>query len=778
MIFRPKNISKFVPPVFLILLACGFFYKFFIYKLVSIPTDITVGMYYPWLDQKWSGLTTNVPVKNPLMSDIVSIVYQWRILSINSLKSGMFPFWVKEYLSGVPLFANFQNSLINFTNISFIFIQNNGFAWTVMVLSQLVFLLLSTYFCLRVLKFQKISSIFGSITSSFSLFTLVWLEYGIHTYVAAFLPLFIICIQKYFQTSKNRFLVFLSFLVALQFYGGYPQFSIFSLIFIFFYFICFSPKPLLKNTFKFLLFISLGLLLSSPLLFPGFELISRSIRQFDVTASQDKTLGFLPFRNLLTLPIPNFWGNPTTYDYFGIGYYDNNAIFPGSIALIALLFSIINVLKHRSDKKNLFFTLSILFSFLICIKNPLSSFFKNNLGFIFSGNGISARIILIANFSFGVIVSQFIDFFILSKKNKRILPLLGLFLWQAIILIVILVQKTPNPIALKNSIYSFCLSSTIILLLIFIKKSRKKTLLLSLTLVMIIVEMFYYGLKYVPSSKPEYLFPTTPSIEFLQKNIGNYRLSTTNTIPCNMWAPYGLSSSDGYDTTMPLLNFEYFSLTQTGDFDINAKRAITYDNESSPLYQNLSIKYKMALGTDTAPTNTDIKNGFTPVFNEKSTVIKENLRVLPKIHFISQIKFASDKQDFRKISHDTDFATTAILYQSDESSINLDSNCQPGQSSINILKDQNTEIIFETKNNCSQLVFISNSFYPGWQAKIDNQSTQIYQTNHSFQSIFVPAGNHTISLNYQPTHFQIYLILASISAIILIIIIFYDLRKN
>ena len=150
MIFRRKNISKFVPPVFLILLACGFFYKFFIYKLVSIPTDITVGMYYPWLDQKWSGLTTNVPVKNPLMSDIVSIVYQWRILSINSLKSGMFPFWVKEYLSGVPLFANFQNSLINFTNISFIFIQNNGFAWTVMVLSQLVFLLLSIYFCLRV----------------------------------------------------------------------------------------------------------------------------------------------------------------------------------------------------------------------------------------------------------------------------------------------------------------------------------------------------------------------------------------------------------------------------------------------------------------------------------------------------------------------------------------------------------------------------------------------------------------------------------------------------
>ena len=148
------------------------------------------------------------------------------------------------------LFANFQNSLINLTNIPLFLIKDQGIGWTLMVFLQLLFSLYASYQCFRVFNFNKISSLIASCVYSFSLFSIVWLEYGIHTYVAAFLPLIILCIEKYGQTKKTKFLVFISFLIALQFYGGYPQYSIYTLIFTSLYFLFFQDKNL-KNKINF-----------------------------------------------------------------------------------------------------------------------------------------------------------------------------------------------------------------------------------------------------------------------------------------------------------------------------------------------------------------------------------------------------------------------------------------------------------------------------------------------------------------------------------------------
>jgi len=772
---KPNTISV----LFLIVLSFTFFYKFFLYRLISMPTDITVGLYYPWLDYQWGGLTTNVPVKNPLMSDIVSIIYQWRTLSINNLKNGIFPFWTNSYLSGVPLFANFQNSLVNFTNIFFFFIQNTGIAWTLMVLSQLVFLLLSTYFCLRNFKFKKISSIIGSIISSFSLFTVVWLEYGIHTYVAAFLPLFIICVEKYWQKKQIKFLVLLAFLIALQFYGGYPQYSIFSLVFIFLYFLFLSPKFSFKEISKFSFSIILGLILTLPLLVPGYQLISRSIRQFDTTVLQEETQGFLPLKNLFTLTIPNFFGNPATGDYFGQGNYDNNAVFPGSIAIIAFFTIFYLFLKHKTTKKINFFIFIIPISFLISIQNPISLFLKSNLGFIFSGNGISTRIFLLTNFSFSVLSAYFIDL-ILQKKIKNIFPIFTVFIWQIITITILVFQKNTASISFKNSLYSLFLSSIILgFIFLTIKWSRYSKFFLGLLLFSIIFEMFYYGLKYLPFSKSEYLFPTTPAIEYLQQNSEGYRVSTTNTIPANMWVPYELDSPDGYDTTMPLLNFKYISLLQQGDFDMPIKRTVTVDNWQSNLYQNLSIKYKFTLGNTPPVIHQNTGKNFESVYSDKNVMIEENHWVLPKIRFVDQVIFAADEEDFKNIYSEVDFSKTAILFSSDELDFaDFDSNLLSTESNIEIVKDEDNYISFNTQNDQTKLVFISNSFYPGWQAYIDGQETKIYQTNYAFQSILAPAGEHQIILRYTPTYFKLCLILASVSAIILLGILIYDRKRK
>ncbi len=777
--FFRKNINKILPIVFLIGIAFIFFYKFFLYKLISIPTDIIVGMYYPWLNQKW-GFVTNVPVKNPLMSDIVSIVYQWRIMVINSIKEGYFPFWNRQYFLGMPLFANFQNSLFNLTNLPFFLTKNNGTAWTWMVLLQLIFSLLSSYYCFLILKFKKISSLIGSIVFSFSLFTIVWLEYGIHTYVAAFLPLLIICIEKYNQTKKQKFLVLLSIFIALQFYGGYPQYSIFSLIFSSLYFLLFLNQKLSQKISKLFIYCSLGLFLTAPLLIPGYELINRSIHNIDNT-SQDLTSGFLPITNLFTIPIANFYGNPTTYDYVGSGFYDNNAIFPGTIALISLFFVIFLFFKKKLPSKIKFFLFTIIFSFLIAIKNPFSNFLKENLGLVFSGNGISTRIFLLANFSFAAISAYFIDN--ISKIKQKFSPLIFIILiWQLILLIFshfkIIIF---SPVSFKNILYSLLFSfpiSFVLFFSIFLKKHLIKKIFPLLLLFLTIIELFYFSLKYLPFSKSEYLFPNTPLIEYLQQNSNGYRISTTNTIPANMWTPYNLSSPDGSDATLPLINYEYLSLLHGDKYQNYAKRSLVTTNTSSNLYQNLSVKYRLTQEFKSASNPKDEKLFFT-VLKEKNTLIQEDKNVLPKVRFVKNIIFLKDKNEFKDNYKNIDFANSAVIYSNNQDLFSKEiNNCTSTNSNIENINENNNSLSFQTENNCSELVFISNSFFPGWIAKIDNQKTSIFQTNHMFQSVLIPAGQHKIVLNYYPTNLNIAIVLALFSGTTLLVIFLYEKNKK
>ena len=65
-------------------------------------------MYYPWLDLKFNGYPTGIPVKNYLPSDVVSLTYPLRYTAINLLKQHAFPFINLHILSGVPLLLKFS----------------------------------------------------------------------------------------------------------------------------------------------------------------------------------------------------------------------------------------------------------------------------------------------------------------------------------------------------------------------------------------------------------------------------------------------------------------------------------------------------------------------------------------------------------------------------------------------------------------------------------------------------------------------------------------------
>jgi hypothetical protein len=51
---------------------------------------------------------------------------------------------------------------------------------------------------------------------------------------------------------------------------------------------------------------------------------------------------------------------------------------------------------------------------------------------------------------------------------------------------------------------------------------------------------------------------------------------------------------------------------------------------------------------------------------------------------------------------------------------------------------------------CAGMVVLSDTFYPGWRARVDSRLEPIYEVNGAMRGVVVPAGRHAITLRYCP----------------------------
>ncbi|MFR6383353.1 MAG: YfhO family protein, partial [Odoribacter splanchnicus] len=88
-----------------------------------------------------------------------------------------------------------------------------------------------------------------------------------------------------------------------------------------------------------------------------------------------------------------------------------------------------------------------------------------------------------------------------------------------------------------------------------------------------------------------------------------------------------------------------------------------------------------------------------------------------------------------------------------------------------------------TKASQEQLAVFSEVYYPeGWQAYIDDQPGELFRTDYILRGLSVPAGEHTITLVYNPRSAYQGALISQISSILLILALLGSIigyiRKN
>lgn len=113
-----------------------------------------------------------------------------------------------------------------------------------------------------------------------------------------------------------------------------------------------------------------------------------------------------------------------------------------------------------------------------------------------------------------------------------------------------------------------------------------------------------------------------------------------------------------------------------------------------------------------------------------------------------------------------DLRTTALTVQSKPSLATCDA-----PDKVTAIDDKaTTSLSVKVDMACRGLLVISDNFYPGWKAQLDGNAVDIWKVNTAIRGVIVPAGRHTVTMEYRPmsVYFGFFLTLAGLAGAIVL----------
>ena len=755
------KIKKFLtiiwPLAFIFLVIIIFFWRFIFKGLLPIPADTIVGMYHPWRDLLATNYPQGVPFKNFLITDPVRQQLPWRQLVIDSFKKGQLPFWNPYNFGGTPLLANFQSAPFYIFNFLF-FIFNFDIAWGILIFLQPLLSGLFMYFYLRELKLENIICIFGAIVFSFSGFSVAWMEWGTILHAGLWLPLILLSIEKIafnfnwsenskfkIQNSKLQFknknliswsIIFI-FSLAQSFFAGHLQTFFYVFLFSLIYLIW---KLTQVKYFKSLIYIFaicylLFAIFTSIQWKPTLQLIKLSAREID-QANWRQPGWFIPWKHLVQFFAPDFFGNPTTMNYFGEWNYGELV---GYLGVIPLLLAVSTIFS----KKNKFTIYYLVFTILILSFSLPTPWAK--LPFIlkipFISTSQPTRLLFLIDFCLAILASFGAQLVIARKKEFRpvcIFILIYGLLW-------LITFKRQLTVSQRNLILptAMLVGGTILLTSFNFKKTPPKLVFWGL-LLLTVFDLFRFSWKFLPFTKKEWLFPSTKVIDFLKSDKEVFRVMSVDRriLPPNFSAVYKIQDVAGYDPLYLLRWGELIAASERGEPNINPpfgfNRIVTPQNFESKIIDLLNVKYILSLG------DLDSQK-LTLVFKEGETRVYFNKNYFPRAFLVEGVRYSSDKQQaIKEIFKSKDFLNKIAIIE--DSSLLEKVKYAPllGEEKVDLKEYQENKIRLEVFTTMPRFLVITDNFYPSWKVYINGKEDRIYQADYNFRGVIVPAGKNEV----------------------------------
>jgi hypothetical protein len=805
--------------VLFLVIAMGFIYRdVLIGKKILFPSNFLAAFYSPWSTVTFDGYPNGVPNKPIGGNDQVRMFYPYRTFINESFSRRQFPLWNPYNFSGGPILANFQSAVFYPLNLIYLVLPQLT-AWSILVVAQPLLATLFMYFYLRQFIARKLAAFFGAFAFGFCGFILAWSqENAVVGQAALWFPLILLTTDAFLTRPSRKFFLALVIALACCIFSGHLQtiFYIFLVSFLYgitrFFRRRHQHKVWVLPSFFFAFILSL--LFCAIQLLPSLEAFSESPRSSSFAEPFLETY-LMPFTHFINAIDPDIFGNPGSYNYFGRGFYQESVFY---IGVIPLIFALIAFRRQRKNEVVSFFLWVAAVSFFLGIDSPFTRWFfrlpillvntfsPSRIFFVTSaalsivsaygfsywlenGSKDVRKIVFTASAAMGVAVIVFSSFIYISvlTKNKTLADINSYLIRHHIDL-----RETDAKVSLKNIVPSLAMLAVIFLVFSVPHKFKYSSI---LVVGVLCLGQFYFMNKYMAVGSPEFLYPNHFIFDDLEKTQrpGERFLSFGLPILGNVALHRHAYSPDGID---PVFSARY------GQLLLASKKDGTFSTEIPRIEANLSeYADNENLVNNTRRQRLSQLLGVTRVYNYEANY--RNKEDIAKIFSPDQYVSVWEKDNWRAYVHAAAlprafFADEYVIETNPQKSINLlfDQNfnlkkslvleeipvgfeptAKPRPGEVAITKYTPHRIEMNVSTETDRLLFLSDTYYPGWHASVDKKPAKIYRADYAFRAIVVPKGSKFVEFDFKSDSFRLGAVISSTVGIMLLFIMLIPARK-
>jgi len=643
---------------------------------------------------------------------------------------------------------------------------------------------------------------------------------------AIWLPLLIFFADQLITNPKRRWYFLFSVTIAVMMSSGFLQICIYELLFVT-AFSLFRISELRLTSIKMwkricLVFLGglTGLLLVSPYLFTTWESYRLSPREF-AKIPEIRSIFLVQWSHIISLFNPDWLGNPGTYNYKNIGSYYDKILFIGVIPLLFALFKLFS--KKTPLERFLLVTAGVTMFF--GFSSPVTRWlFAQPIPILSSM--LPSRIFYLSTFSLSLVAAfgfehakqkEFYDRLPTLLKSVSVFYLSIIIVVEVFVItalteynlsgyklgsianiirqhIVVSLTQTPNiqSIVFRNVSISIILTMFAMFLLLFSKKFlRTRVLLPGIFIILTALSAWYFSSKSYYFGERQFVYPDNPLLTELQHRAGLKRIAFADDlskIKSAFNVPFGLYTPEGLN---PVFAHRYGQLIKspilhgalTNDIprisvDLDLKRSETDATTAAmtkKLMSLLSVSYvvdskKGVWYETTYPSH--IK-----VWENDHFRVWQNPEAYPRAFIVPNIEYIENPQHIvnRMYDETVNLMTTAIVEEPLVIPYTTDPTIKT--STVTIEKYRLNDVTINVQTPKGGLLFLSDTYAPGWKALVDGTPTPVYRTNFVFRGVIVNAGTHKVVMYYEPQSYIYGIYTMSATILLLLLMMVINLKK-
>ncbi len=717
--------------------------------------------------------------------------HPWRRLAVEMIKAGHIPLWNHYLGNGAPLAANLQSAVFYPLNLVYlVFPIERAMGYSVVMHVALAGLFMYLY--ARTLRLSCFAALVAALSYMFSGFLISRLGFLSMANSTPWLPLLFCLAERLIRNRGFGDTLLLGLILSLQFLAGHVQLWYYGLWALSFYVLCRSWQTreaagILKVGFLYVLALLIGLGGAAVQFLPTLELALLSQRG-DIEYELAMTYSFWPWR-LVTLLASDFFGNPAHSDYWGYANYWEDC---GYIGVLPLIFAFIALKRWWKEKKGKkggaivpFFSLLCFLSLLLALGKNLPLYlllFRWVPGFSFFQ--APARFLYLYTLGATVLAGLGAELLtpsptLANASRYTITSSLAMLLAAMVTRFAFASVKLTFITALIHFAILLIVSAGLLALRCWIVREAQINGWKALSLAFIAVDLILFGSGLNPTTEPRLYRTPTASGAFLREAGGDvesfrmfafasfdydtkfhryflfkdfgpedvdHLLGLRESLIPNQGAIEGLYSANNYDPLQIRRYLDLLEAIEAGPLPV-----------SLPLLSLMNVKY--ILNDEPLP---DLEMVF-----DDGVQIYGNDGVLPRAYIVPEARvIPDDRRLLAELKSPTFNPYREVLLEtSPQDPIAFPS--QPAVSGVPFACDQSlhyspNQVKIETRLTGDGYLVLSDTYYPGWRAYVDDQEVEILRANYAFKAVPLRAGTHTVRFEYAPLSFRLGLVISLI----------------